>query len=286
MGEMRRRMEKELKLRGLSPRTCKTYLRVVHNYVQYHRRPPEAMGVEEARAYVLHLIEEKNLSRSSIIQAVCALRFFYQKVLRQTFDLDFLPLQKRRRTLPNPLTEREVATLLESEPNLKYRAILMTLYSGGLRLQEALQLRPVDIDSAGMRIRIRSGKGGKERYVMLSFILLDTLRVYFKQYRPEKWLFFGKTKAEPLDSRSVQKTIRKAAVAAGIRKKVTAHILRHSFATHLLDRGTNLRYIQDLLGHKSIRTTMCYTHVSRRTLTGVVSPLDWLSAAASKEPQK
>lgn len=285
MGEMRRRMEKELKLRGLSPRTCKTYLRVVHNYVRYHRRPPEAMGVEEARAYVLHLIEEKNLSRSSIIQAVCALRFFYQKVLRQTFDLDFLPLQKRRRTLPNPLTEREVAALLEAEPNLKHRAILMTLYSGGLRLQEALQLRPVDIDSAAMRIRIRSGKGGKERYVMLSFTLLDTLRIYFKQYRPELWLFFGQTKVEPLNSRSVQNMIRKAAIAAGIRKKVTAHILRHSFATHLLDRGTNLRYIQDLLGHKSIRTTMRYTHVSRRTLTGVVSPLDWLGAAA-KEPQK
>jgi integrase/recombinase XerD len=285
MGEMRRRMEKEMKLRGLSPRTCKTYLRVVHNYVRYHRRPPETMGVEEARAYVLYLIEEKKLSRSSIIQAVCALRFFYQKVLRETFDLDFLPLQKRRRTLPNPLTEKEVAALLEAEPNLKHRAILMTLYSGGLRLQEALQLRPVDIDSAAMRIRIRSGKGGKERYVMLSFTLLDTLRVYFKQYRPELWLFFGQTKVEPLNSRSVQNMIRKAATAAGIRKKVTAHILRHSFATHLLDRGTNLRYIQDLLGHKSIRTTMRYTHVSRRTLTGVVSPLDWLGAAA-KEPQK
>ena len=285
MGEMRRRMEKEMKLRGLSPRTCKTYLRVVHNYVRYHRRPPETMGVEEARAYVLYLIEEKKLSRSSIIQAVCALRFFYQKVLRQTFDLDFLPLQKRRRTLPNPLTEREVAALLEAEPNLKHRAILMTLYSGGLRLQEALQLRPVDIDSAAMRIRIRSGKGGKERYVMLSFTLLDTLRIYFKQYRPELWLFFGQTKVAPLNSRSVQNMIRKAATAAGIRKKVTAHILRHSFATHLLDRGTNLRYIQDLLGHKSIRTTMRYTHVSRRTLTGVVSPLDWLGAAA-KEPQK
>jgi len=276
MGEMRRRMEKELKLRGLSPRTSKTYLRVVHNYARYHRRPPETMGVEEARAYVLHLIEEKNLSRSSIIQAVCGLRFFYHKVLRQTFDLDVLPLQKRHRTLPQVLTEKEVAALLEAESNLKQRAILMALYSGGLRLQEVLQLRPVDIDSAGMRIRIRAGKGGKERYVMLSFTLLNALRTYFKQYRPEKWLFFGKTKAEPASPRSVQKMIGKAAAAAGIRKKVTTHILRHSFATHLLDRGTNLRYIQELLGHKSIKTTMIYIHVSRRTLTEVVSPLDRL----------
>jgi len=280
MGEMRRRMEKELKLRGLSPRTSKTYLRVVYNYARYHRRPPETMGVEEARAYVLHLIEEKNLSRSSIIQAVCGLRFFYQKVLRQAFDLDMLPLQKRHRTLPQVLTEKEVAALLEAESNLKHRAILMALYSGGLRLQEVLQLRPVDIDSAGMRIRIRAGKGGKERYVMLSFTLLNTLRTYFKQYRPEKWLFFGKTKAEPVNPRSVQKRIGKAATAAGIRKKVTTHILRHSFATHLLDRGTNLRYIQELLGHKSIKTTMIYIHVSRRTLTEVVSPLDRLLTTA------
>jgi site-specific recombinase XerD len=285
MGEMRNRMEKELKLRGLSPRTAQAYLRIVHNYVRYHRRPPENMGVEEARAYVLHLIEEKGLSRSSIIQAVCALRFFYQKVLRQSFDLDLLPLQKRRRTLPKPLTEKEVTALLEAESDLKHRAILMTLYSGGLRLQEALQLWPVDIDSAGMRIRIRAGKGGKERYVMLSFTLLDTLRAYFKQYKPEKWLFYGKTKADQVNPRSVQKMIAKTAAAAGIRKRVTTHILRHSFATHLLDRGTNLRYIQDLLGHKSIRTTMIYTHVSRRTLTEVVSPLDRLSAAA-KEPRK
>jgi site-specific recombinase XerD len=240
------------------------------------------MGVEEARAYVLHLIEERNLSRSSIIQAVCGLRFFYQKVLRQAFDLESLPLQKRHRTLPQALTEREVAALFEVELDLKYRAILLTLYSGGLRLQEALQLRPVDIDSTGMRIRIRAGKGGKERYVMLSVVLLDTLRVYYKQYRPERWLFFGKTKSEPVNPRSVQKMIGKAAAAAGIRKKVTTHILRHSFATHLLDRGTNLRYIQDLLGHKSLRTTMIYIHVSRRSLTGVVSPLDWLSAASKK----
>lgn len=285
MGEMRRRMEKELKLRGLSPKTCQIYLQAVYNFVRYHRRPAEQMGVEEARAYVLHLIEDKKLSRSSVIQAVCALRFFYRKVLRLSFDLDHLPLQKRHKTLPYTLSEKEVAALLEAETDLKYQAILMTLYSGGLRLQEALQLQPVDIDSAGMRIRIRAGKGGKERYVMLSCTLLDTLRDYFKQYRPEKWLFFGKDKADPVHPRSVQKRIQQAATAAGIRKRVTAHVLRHSFATHLLDRGTNLRYIQELLGHRHIKTTMIYIHVRRRTLTDVVSPLDWLGAQA-KQSQK
>jgi site-specific recombinase XerD len=285
MGEMRRRMEKELKLRGLSPKTCQIYLQAVHNFVRHHRRPAEQMGMEEARAYVLHLIEDKKLSRSSVIQAVCALRFFYRKVLRLSFDLEDLPFQKRHKTLPYTLTEKEVAALLEAEADLKYRAILMTLYSGGLRLQEALQLRPVDIDSAGMRIRIRVGKGGKERYVMLSSTLLDTLRTYFKQYRPEKWLFFGKAKTDPVHPRSVQRMIQQAAAAAGIRKRVTAHVLRHSFATHLLERGTNLRYIQELLGHRHIKTTMIYTHVRRRTLTDVVSPLDWLGAKA-KAPQK
>jgi site-specific recombinase XerD len=156
----------------------------------------------------------------------------------------------------------------------------MTLYSGGLRLQEAIQLRPTDIDSAGMRIRIRAGKGGKERFVMLSSALLDALRDYFREYRPEEWLFYGHTKAEPIHPRSVQRLIKQAASAAGIRSRVTPHMLRHSFATHLLDRGTNLRYIQELLGHRNIGTTMIYTHVSRRMLTEVVSPLDWLGANA------
>jgi integrase/recombinase XerD len=285
MGEMRDQMEKELKLRGLSPRTRLCYLRAVHDFVRYYRRPAEQMGIPEARAYVLHLIEEKKLGRSSVIQAVSALRFFYCKVLRRPFSLDELPYQKRKRRLPQTLSEKEVAALLEAESNLKHRVILMTLYSGGLRLQEAIQLRPADIDSAGMRIRIRAGKGGKERFVMLSVTLLDTLRDYFREYRPEEWLFYGHTKAEPIHPRSVQRLIKQAASAAGIRTRVTPHVLRHSFATHLLDRGTNLRYIQELLGHRTIGTTMIYTHVSRRMLTEVASPLDWLGTS-TKEPRK
>jgi site-specific recombinase XerD len=285
MGEMRDRMEKELKLRGYSPRTLKAYVSAVHNFVRYHKKPAEKMGPAEARAYVLHLIEEKQVSHSLVIQAVCGIRFFYTKVLRRPFELDDLPYRKRRKTLPNPLTEKEVAALLKAERNLKHRLVLMTLYSAGLRLQEALRLRPADIDSAAMRIRVRAGKGGKDRYTMLSSKLLKNLREYFQQYRPEKWLFYGHVKSEPLHPRSVQRVIHKTAAAAGIRKKVTAHVLRHSFATHLLQRGTNLRYIQELLGHSSIKTTMIYTHVSRRSLTEVVSPLDWLGDN-TKEPSK
>ena len=285
MGEMRDRLEQELRLRGYSPRTLKAYVHAVRNFVKYHKRPAEQMGVAEARAYLLYLIREKQVSASSARQVVCALRFFYTKVLKVSFDLEALPFQKRHRPLPSVLTEKEVSSLLEAEQNVKHRAILMTLYSGGLRLQEVIQLRPKDIDSAGMRIHIRDGKGGKARYVMLSSILLDTLRDYFKRHKPGKWLFYGRTPDEPINPRSVRRMILEAAATAGIRKHVTPHVLRHSFATHLLDRGTNLRYIQELLGHSSIKTTMIYTHVSRRTLTEVVSPLDWLGPCA-KEPHR
>lgn len=285
MGEMRDRMEQELKLRGYSPRTIKAYLYAVRNFVKHHKRPAEQMGVTEARTYLLYLIQEKQVARSTTTQVVCALRFFYTKVLKLSFDLEDLPFQKKHKPLPCVLSEREVSALLEAETNVKHRAILMALYSGGLRLQEVLQLRPKDIDSAGMRILIHNGKGGKARYVMLSFTLLDTLRIYFKRYKPRKWLFYGQSQDEPLNPRSVQRMVREAAVAAGLRKQVTPHVLRHSFATHLLDRGTNLRYIQELLGHSSIKTTMIYTHVSQRALTEVVSPLDWLGTSA-KEPRK
>lgn len=282
MGEMRDRMEKEMKLRGYSPRTVKAYLSAVHNFVKFHKRPAEQMGVDEARAYVLHLIESKKLARGSIIQTVCGLRFFYRRVLRAPFELDKLPFLKRHRALPCVLSEREVSALIEAELDLKQRAILMTLYSGGLRLQEVIQLRAKDIDSVGMRIHIRAGKGGKARYVMLSFTLLDALREYFKLYRPTRWLFFGRDQEQPLNPRTVQKMIVRAAAAAGLRKRVTAHVLRHSFASHLLDRGTNLRYIQELLGHASLKTTMVYTHVSRRILAEVVSPLDWVASNAKE----
>ena len=278
MGEMRDRMAQELKLRGYSPRTQKAYLNAVQNYVKFHKRPAEQMGITEARAYVLYLIGDKQASRSTTIQAVCALRFFYAKVLKRDFDLEDLPFPKRRRSLPVTLSEKEISALLEAEVNVKHRAILMTLYSGGLRLQELVQLRPKDIDSTGMRIHIRAGKGGKARYVMLSRTLLLTLREYFKLYKPGQWLFYGRSREEPINPRSVQRMLHVAASVAGLRKHVTPHVLRYSFATHLLDRGTNLRYIQELLGHSSIKTTMLYTHVSRRTLTEVVSPLDWLGA--------
>lgn len=276
MGQMRTRTENEIKLRGLSPRTETAYLQAIESFVRFHNRPAEQMGTEEARAYLLHLINERKLSRSTTNQAASALRFFYKKVLRKPITLDEIPLQKKEKKLPSVLSEKEVLALLKAVTNLRYRTIIMTIYSAGLRLQEAIQLLPADIDSAEMRIRIQAGKGHKERYVMLSNTLLGALREYYRRYRPGKWLFFGKSKLEPIHPRNVQRAIEKAAIKAGIHRRVSPHVLRHSFATHLLDRGTNLRYIQELLGHSSITTTMIYTHVSRRKLTEVVSPLDWL----------
>lgn len=277
MTKLRRRMEEELRLRGYSPATAKAYLWGVGNFAQFHGRSPDQMGAEEVRTYLLHLTEEKKLSPTTINQIVCAIRFFYINVLDRPCEISKVVYQKRKRKLPEVLSEQEVVRLLEAAANLWERAILMTLYAGGLRLLELIQLTPKDIDSQAMRIRIRAGKGGKERYVVLSETLLEVLRQYFRKFRPERWLFYSDKPDRPIHPRTLQRMVREIARRAGLTKKVTPHILRHSFATHLLDHGTNLRYIQELMGHKSLKTTMLYTHVSRHALGQVVSPLDRLS---------
>jgi site-specific recombinase XerD len=281
MGETRRKLEEELKLRGYSERTVAAYTLWGRSYVAFHRKPAEKMGAAEVRAFLLHLSERK-LSSSTVNQAGCALRFLYRQVLGRPCEVAKIPLQKRRRKLPVVLTEHEVAKLLAATENVKHQAILMAMYSAGLRLKEVLGLQVKDIESSAMHIRVRQAKGGKERYVMLSLRLLETLRHYFREYRPKQWLFFGATKDEPMHPRTVQRAVDKAAKAAGIARRVTSHALRHSFATHLLEHGTNLRYIQELLGHGSVRTTTIYTHVTRRGLSKIVSPLDWLTLRLSE----
>jgi site-specific recombinase XerD len=281
MTKLRRRMEEELRLRRYSPATIKAYIGAVKGFAAFHSRTPEEMGAEEVRAYLLHLTERK-LSWSSINQTICGIRFLYRDVLNRPIEVSRVFYQKRTRKLPVVLTQREVTQLLDAAANLKEQAILMTFYPGGLRLQELLQLQPEDIDSAAMRIRIRAGKGGKERYVVLSPTLLDVLREYFRRYRPTRWLFSRETSEQPIDPRTLQRMVRDTARRAGLSKPVTPHVLRHCFATHLLENGTNLRYIQELLGHCSLKTTMVYTHVSQQVLAKVVSPLDRL--AVRREP--
>lgn len=275
MAEMRRRMEEELKLRGFSPRTNKTYLCWVRRFTKHHRRPPEQMGSEEVRAFLVDLLEVQKLSRQSMVQAYCALKFFYVDVLHQKFEID-LRFPKRKRTLPRVLSELEVRRLLNAAEDLKEWAIVMTLYSAGLRLNELIHLKVTDIDSNKMLIRVRQGKGAKDRNVVLSRTLLSVLRRYFLQYRPETWLFYGRTPETLIYDQTVERMVRRLSEKAGLRGRVTPHTLRHSFATHLLERGTEVVYIQELLGHKSIKTTMVYTRISPKALSKVVSPLDSL----------
>ena len=270
------RMEQEMKLRGYSPRTIAVYVRAVRSFGQHFDAPPERLDPEDARAYLLHLTEVRKVSASAGNQVAAALRLFYGKVLRRPAALERLPFRKRPRRLPVVLSRGEILALLRAPENLKHRAVLMTLYAGGLRLSEALALRAEDIDSRLMRIRIRCGKGGKERYVMLSATLLATLREYWRQCRPRTWLFPSVAKDKPLGSRTVQRIFDQARKKAGVTKPVTPHTLRHSFATHLLEAGAPVPYIQELLGHRSVKTTMLYARVRADTATALRSPLDEL----------
>lgn len=276
MTEMRRRMEEELKLRGCSPRTSKAYLDWVRRFAKHYRRSPEQLGSEQVRAYLVGLLAEGKLSRSTLVQAFCALKFFYVHVVHRPFEVENLRFPRRARRLPRVLSVSEVRRLLDSAADLKEQAILTTLYSSGLRLKELLQLQVKDIDSERMQILVRQGKGAQERKTVLSRSLLDVLRRYFRCYQPATWLFYGRTPEQPMAERAVQRMVRRLSDRAGLSPGVSPHTLRHSFATHLLEHGTELPYIQELLGHRSLKTTMLYARVSPRSLRKVVSPLDWL----------
>lgn len=275
MTEMRRRMEEELELRGHSPRTQKAYVLWVRRFAEHYHRGPERLGTQEVRAFLVHLLEQK-LSRSSLVQAFCALKFFYVHVLHRPYEVEALSFPRRKRKLPVVLSEPEVKRLLDAAEDLQEQAILMTLYSSGLRLSELTNLQVKDIDSLKMQIRVRQGKGAKDRNVILSPTLLEGLRCYFRQYRPESWLFYGQRPQQRLADRVVQRMMRRLSQKAGLRPGVTAHTLRHSFATHLLEHGTELVHIQELLGHRSPKTTLLYARISPRSLRQVTSPLDRL----------
>lgn len=280
MGALRRRMEEELRLRGMSEKTVVTYVGIVRRFAEHYGRSPDRLGREEVRTFLLYLTEDRQLAPSSVNQALSALRFFYVDVLGRDLAVMRLPRPKRKETLPVVLTEAEVARLLGAPMPLKIRSILMTLYSAALRLGEATRLAPTDVDSESMTLRIRDGKGGRDRTVMLSGKLLLVLREYWKLYRPRRWLFYGKTKERPIDPRTVQRRITLVAQSVGLRKRVTPHTLRHSCATHLMEQGASLRHIQELLGHKSVRTTQRYTRISPGWVAAVLSPLDRLPLEA------
>ena len=283
MTALRQTMFEDMRVRNLAPRTQITYVGCVAAFARHFGKSPDQLGPDDIRSYLLHLRDDRRLSTSTIIQAYCALRFLYRVTLGRDWTVEKLQFPKRERRLPTVLGESEVERLLRSARKLKHRVMLMTIYAGGLRVSEACTLRVNDIDSGRMVITIRQGKGRKDRYVMLSPVLLDVLRAYWKVERPVDWLFPCAAGTGPYPTRTIQLVCRQAAVDAGLSKRVTPRTLRHSFATHLLENGANIRIIQLLPGHRSLRTTADYTHVSRESICAVASPLDCIDLSPTDD---
>jgi integrase/recombinase XerD len=280
MGKLRDQMKADLKIGGYSPGTQENYLRHAQKYAAYYMRSPAEMGAEEVRGFLVHLVEQQ-VSRSTLRGARCALRFLYRVTLNRPMEVEWVPVPRKQERLPVILSGTEVAALLGAIVNVKYRMLATATYAAGLRISEACRLRYQDIDSRRMVIRIR-GKGDKERFTLLSKRLLHELRDYWRQTRPPgDWLFPGKTYAGNVSPESARTVFRKAAQAAGITKKVTPHVLRHSFATHLIDTGTDVTVVKALLGHASLRATEVYMHTSVEKLARIRSPLDLLGTRAA-----
>jgi site-specific recombinase XerD len=276
MGQLYDQMKMDLELKNFSPKTIRCYLDCMVHFVRHYGRSPMKMGEEEIREYLHYLIKEKRASQSSVNQAYSAMKFFYEVTLGRTWNRIKIPRAKTQKTLPVVLAMQEVQALLASVDNLKHQAILTTIYSAGLRLGEAIRLKVADIDSKRMTILVRQGKGNKDRYTLLGQQTLQLLRVYWRACHPVEWLFPSKDPAQPLSGSSVQRMFKKALHKAGIKKKASVHTLRHSFATHLLESGTDLYHIQRLLGHTTAKTTSVYLHITGRDLAKVKSPIDLL----------
>jgi integrase/recombinase XerD len=275
MGRLRDQMKMDMELKNYSLRTMETYLGCVRGFAAYYGKSPEAMDRNEIRDYLYYLLKEKKASQSAINQAYSALKFLYQTTLRREWDSLKIPRCKMRKRLPVVLSDQEVERLFSATRNLKHRAILMTIYSGGLRLGEATHLRVSDIDSERMTIKVR-GKGNKDRYTLLGRRTLEILRIYWKVHHPVDWLFASRRLDQPLSHSTVQRAFKEALRRSGIKKRACVHTLRHSFATHLLEAGTDLYHIQRLLGHTTPSTTTVYLHVARKDLGRIVSPIDLL----------
>ena len=275
MTPLRQRFIDDLRLKNFSDGTIKVYVHAVEKFARFLGRSPDESTAEDVRAFLIHGLD-RGLSRSYCVIQRNALRHLYQDTLRRTDELDGVPRPKRERRLPVVLSREEVQRLFAVVKNLKHKALLMTAYDAGLRLSEILNLRVEDIDSGRMVIRICQGKGKKDRYGRLSPCLLKLLREYWRAYRPETLLFPGACRQKRYDLATPGHILKKLCRKAGITKRVSMHTLRHSFATHLLEAGTNLRVIQQLLGHSNIQTTCVYTHISIEELRKAPSPMELL----------
>jgi len=271
---LRRRMIEDMTVRNLSPATQRSYLYAVSKFSRFFGRSPDRLGPDDVRTFQVHLIS-RGISWASLNQKVAALRFFYGVTLGQAEVPERIAYAREPRKLPVVLSADEVVRFLEAVPALKTRAALTTAYAAGLRVSEVVALKVGDIDSGRMLIRVEQGKGGKDRYAMLSSQLLEILRGYWRRARPRHWLFPGR-EDRPIEPTVLHSACRSARAAAGIDKRVTVHTLRHSFATHLLETGTDIRIIQVLLGHTNLSTTARYTQVANTTIARTASPLDAL----------
>jgi len=264
----------DLQLKGLTPKTQKIYLREVRNYAKYFGKSPEELGEKELREYLLYLLNERKLAKGTYRFYYQGLKFLYKHTLKREEVVEKIHCPQGKKKLPVVLDLAEVKALLSVMENIKHRAILTITYSAGLRISETAHLKVSDIDSKRMMVRVQQGKGGKDRYTILSKTALECLRQYWRSYHPKEWLFEGQKEGAHVCISSIRQVFLEAKERAGIIKPASPHTLRHSFATHLIEAGTSLHHVQLLLGHRSPTTTTVYLHVSKMNLAQVSSPLD------------
>ena len=276
MTPLHRRMLEDMQIRNYSPHTIEGYLRYVGQFAKHFGASPDQLGPEHIRSYQLHLLQ-KQVSKSIFIQTVCGLRFLYEKTLHRPWMVEYIPYPKKPKTLPVILSRDEVGALIQAPRHFKHRVILATLYTTGLRVAELCELKGTDIDSKRMVIQVRQGKGKRDRQVGLSPDLLPLLRQYWKLYGLESWLFPGHRITEPITSEGVWFVCKKAGQDAHIKKAVYPHLMRHTYATHLLEAGMDLRSIHLLLGHATLRSTSIYLHVANPDLQSTQGPLGALT---------
>jgi integrase/recombinase XerD len=276
MTKLRDRMIEDMKLRGFSEKTRESYLAAVRQLAKRYMRSPDLLSEEELRAFFLHLVQERKASPSTVRQYLCGIKFFYERTLHRDWPTLSLVRPAKRRALPVILSREEVRDLLDRVRTYKHRVALTLIYSCGLRLLEATHLLLTDVDSQRMQLWIRNGKGGKDRYVPLGLTMLQELRLYARQAKPPTHLFPGKN-GRPLHETALQRAFKDALRSSGIDKPASVRTLRHSYATHLLEAGVDLRVIQTILGHRSPNTTAIYTHVTQRCMSSVHSAVEQLS---------
>jgi integrase/recombinase XerD len=288
MTRLRKMMLEELQRRNYAETTTRHYLRTVEDFARRFNRPPDRLGPRHIREYQAELFQKRKLSPNSVIRHLAALRFFYVKTLKRSWSIAETPYPKFVFRLPTILSQEEVTQLIDAALTPYHRTVLMTLYATGARRNELTHLKVSDIDSQRMVVRIEGGKGRKDRDVMLSPTLLEELRAHWRrlQRKPSSWLFPGNRDHrgdQPIDTKTVWNACKQAAKRAGIKKHVHPHTLRHSFATHLLEAGADLRTIQILLGHRDLEETTIYLHLSERHLNATASPLDSLKLRSLQE---